>query len=225
MTRLRPFLLAAPLLVAAPAQAGDSGTTYTLDAAKSRVYVQVFKDTTTAGSDLSHDHIVLATGWTGTVKLSVTDPAVCSVDVVVPVSGLQPDQPEMRQKVGYTVMLTEAQRAQVREHMLGSDQLNGASFSDIRFRATSCSGSAGVAGTGTATTATRTVTGEFTLHGVTKTVRIPLRLTFDGTTLRATGAFAAVHEDFALSPYTAFFGTLRNRSALNFTIDVVGTAR
>lgn len=226
MPFFRPVLLAVPLFLAATAAlAAEAGTTYTLDAAKSRVYVQVLKDTTTAGSDLSHDHVVLATGWTGTVHLSATDPALCSVDVVVPVSGLRPDQPELRQKVGYTVMLTDAQQAQVAEHMVGADQLNGAGFSDVRFRATSCSGSAAVAGTGTTFTASRVVTGQLTIHGVAKTVQIPLRLTFDGTSLHATGAFSAVHEDFGFSPYTAFFGTLRNQAGLNFTLDVVGAAR
>ena len=230
MTRSRLFLLAIALWAASTAAptaalAADSGTTYTLDPVRSRVYVQIFKDTTTVGSDLSHDHVVLATGWTGTATLSPTDPAVCSVDVVVPVSGLRPDQPELRQKVGYTVMLTDAQQAQVAEHMVGSDQLNAASFSDIRFRATSCSGSAAVASTGTASIASRTVTGQLTIHGVSKTVQVPIRVTFDGASLHITGAFSAVHEDFGFTPYTALLGTLRNQAGLNFTLDVVGAAR
>lgn len=197
------------------AHADPAGTTWTLDAAASSLYVQVFKDPSTLGSDLAHDHVVLATGWSGTVRLDPDQPTVCESSITVPVAGLKPDLPELRQKVGYPVMLTDAQQGQVAEHMRGDDQLKASRFPEIRFQSKNC----------TLTGEQRQVVGTLSVRGVSKDLQFPLDLRVEGDTLRAKGSFSLRHADFGFSPYTAFLGTLRNQEELRFTLDVVGHRR
>lgn len=195
--------------------AAGPGTTYALDPAKSALFVQVFKDATTLGSDLAHDHVILATGWSGTVRLDPADPTVCEATLSVPVAGLKPDLPDMRKRVGYPVLLTDAQQVQVGDHMRGADQLDAAHFPDIRFSSKTCSG----------TGPDRVVAGSLSLHGVSKDVKIPLKVSVSPTEISAKGSFSLTHQDFGFAPFTAFLGTLRNQQELRFTLDVVGTAR
>lgn len=196
------------------ARAAAPGVTYALDPAKSALYVQVFKDPTTVGSDLSHDHVVLATGWSGTVRLDPTNPATCEARVSVPISGLRPDLPEWRRRVGYNVMLSDAQQTQVGEHLRGGDQLDASRFPEIHFQSNTCAGSG----------ESRTASGTLAIRGVSKAVQVPLKLTVKGGTLKASGGFSLKHSDFGFQPYTAFFGALKNQEELRFTIDVVGAA-
>lgn len=215
---LAAFLLSATLGCAPPvAVAADDAArpTWRFDAEASRLLVQVFRDTSTLGSDLSHDHVVLATGWSGSVSLDPQDLSKgCTVEVTVPVAGLRPDLPEMRELVGYGVMLTEAQRDQVAEHMLSEAQLNGAAFSDITFRSQKCEGSL----------ERLSVTGPLRIRGRAHTVTLPLALKLEEGKLQATGSFSASHADFGFEPYSAMFGQLRNREDMTFVIRAVAKA-
>ena len=186
--------------------------TYTLDATKSSLYVQVFKDPTTVAADLSHDHVVAATGWTGTVTWGA---GPCAVDISVPVAGLRNDDDAMRKRVGYDVMLDEGQRADVKANMLGASQLDASRSPTITYKAASCE----------ATDATWKVTGALTIRGVAKRVITTLKVSADGARFSASGKFTAKTTDFGFEPFSAMLGALKNKAEMKFTLDVVGTAK
>jgi polyisoprenoid-binding protein YceI len=196
--------------VAAPAVEAKP-VTYTLDAAKSSLYVQVFKDPTTVAADLSHDHVVSATKWTGSVTWGA---GACAVDISVPVSGLRNDDDAMRKRVGYNVMLDDGQRADVKANMLGASQLDGSRFTTITYKATRCESS----------DATWKVTGGLTIHGVTKQVVATLKVAADAASFAASGKFTTKTRDFGFEPFSAMLGALKNKDELKFTLDVVGSA-
>lgn len=200
-----PEPVAAPVVEAKP-------VTYTLDAAKSSLYVQVFKDPTTVAADLSHDHVVAATGWTGTVTWGA---GPCAVDISVPVSGLRNDDDAMRKRVGYDVMLDEGQRADVKANMLGASQLDASRSPTITYKAMSCE----------ATDATWKVTGALTIRGVAKRVITTLKVSADGARFSASGKFTAKTNDFGFEPFSAMLGALKNKAEMKFTLDVVGAAK
>ena len=156
MRLVLPLLALAAGCVPPSAEAAGSGLSYALDPAKSALFVQVFKDPSTLGSDLAHDHVILATGWSGTVRLDAANPSICEASLSIPVAGLKPDLPEMRTRVGYPVMLTDAQQVQVAEHMRGADQLDPSHFPQITFSSKTCTGSG----------ADRVVAGSLAIHGV-----------------------------------------------------------
>lgn len=227
---MRSLMLLAPLaaLVALPAVASEppevevaqaapdtpGAMTYAIDTKASELYVLVWKDPSTLGAGLSHDHVVLATGWSGSVTWSAGDAGACAVSIDVPVSGLQPDLDAMRQKMGYDVMLTESQRDDVKSNLQAFGQLNMADHPMIRFRSTSCSG----------TTGDVKVKGTLEVRGKTKAVEVPMKVSVDGGTFGAKGSFTAKATDFGFEPYTALFGQLKNKDEMKFSIVVKAKA-
>jgi polyisoprenoid-binding protein YceI len=188
---------------------------YTLDPGKSSLYVQVFKDSGTLASGLSHDHVVTATGWSGSVRWDPSSPAACKVDITVPVSGLRPDEEAMRKRVGYDVMLEPSQREEVKGNMLAAGQLDAKRFGSITFASTRCEAAGDKV----------KVTGTLTVHGVPKAVTSTMKLAGDGKTLTASGTFTAKATDFGFDPYTALLGALKNKNEMKFTVDVRGAAK
>ena len=188
---------------------------YVLDPDKSKLYVQVFKDDSTLAAALAHDHVVLARGWQGKVLVDPEKLAACVVEVTVPVAGLRADLPEMRTLVGYKKMLSDSRQETVGKQMRAKKQLDANNFSQITFRSKSCSG----------TKKELLVNGELTIRGKSKAVTIPLEIFHSNNSIRAKGTFTAQHSDFGFSPYSAFFGTVKNRPEILFVINAVGTAQ
>lgn len=220
--RIRPLVFAALLAfgasalaqtppAAAPAPA-PAPVSYKIDASKGFLYVQVYKDPETLASGLSHDHVVRAMGYTGSVTWDPTNLGACQVDFTVPVKSLQVDADDMRKKVGYDTVLDQDQRAEVAEHIFSDTQLDAAKFPNITFKATKCEAS------GSSTK----VTGNLTMHGVTKSVSVPMSITADGAQLKAKGTFKVNQTDFGFQPFSALLGQLKNKNEISFTIDVVG---
>lgn len=198
----------APAPAAAPA-AAPTIATYTLDPIKSALYVQVYKDPSTLGAGLSHDHVVAATAWSGKVTWDTANVGACKVSITVPTSGLVNDESSLRAKVGYTTMLDDGDRAEVKEHMLAADQLAASSFPNITFTSTSCA-------------APGTVSGTMSIHGVGKAVSAPFTITADGTNFTAKGSWKVKLSDFGVAPFSALFGQLKNLDEVKFTIDAKG---
>lgn len=188
---------------------------YALDPAKSALYVQVYKNADTVAAGLSHDHVVAATGWNGTVHWDPDDPSTCKMQITVPVSGLRPDDDGMRKRVGYDVMLENKQREKIKGHMLAAGQLDAKRFGEVRFASTRCE----------ATDDKVKVSGKLTLHGVSKPVTSTMKISGNGTSLTAFGTFSAKATDFGFEPYSALLGALKNKNEMKFTVDVQGVSK
>lgn len=196
-----------------PAAPTAAPVTYKLDPSKGFLYVQVYKDPDTLASGLSHDHVIRSTGYTGTVTWDPTNPGACQVEINVPVKSLQPDADDMRKKVGYDTVLDEGQRKEVMEHIVSDTQLDASKFPNITFKSTKCEG----------TGASAKVTGNFTMHGVTKSITVPMNISADGTKFSAKGNFKVLQTDYGFQPFSALLGQLKNKNEMSFTIDVLGT--
>jgi polyisoprenoid-binding protein YceI len=66
------------------------------------------------------------------------------------------------------------------------------------------------------------VTGDMTLHGVTRKVTIPATVTIDGDTFRAKGVFAINRKNFGVNATEAFHGFVKVRHTIKFVFDIVG---
>ena len=217
-TGLAAVLGGAGQAVAVAPVAPSGPRTYALDPVKSSIYVQVYKDPNTIAQGLSHDHVVAATGWSGSVVWDRARAEACAVQVSVPVLGLVNDAVGLRKRVGYDTTLTDDQRAEVKDHMLAPGQLDAANFPKITFVSTSCSGTLGANGDGAVT-----VAGMFTLHGVAKAIAPKMTVHVDDHSFTARGSFTVNTTDFGFAPYTALLGALKNNNAMKFTVDVVGS--
>jgi len=63
--------------------------------------------------------------------------------------------------------------------------------------------------------------GNLTLHGVTKPIKIPATVSFEGNNLHAVGEFDIDRDDFGVKATSAFHGTIRVKNNLKFVFDII----
>jgi polyisoprenoid-binding protein YceI len=176
------------------------------------VFVVSRIDSSTMFSSLGHDHAIGATRFTGDVTWG--EGLACAIDVVVPVKDLKVDPPGFRKMAGIdlSVDMSADQKADIESNFKGKKQLEADKYPDIRFKGKSCSGTSGNVD----------VTGDFTMHGVTKTITVPMKVSVDPTTFKAFGRFSIKGSEYDMPPFVAPFGALKNLDKLDFTLDFVG---
>jgi polyisoprenoid-binding protein YceI len=65
------------------------------------------------------------------------------------------------------------------------------------------------------------IEGNLTLHGVTKLIKIPANVSFEGNNLHAVGEFDIDRDDFGVKATSAFHGTIRVKNNLKFLFDII----
>ena len=195
----------------APTPTMAPAATYHLDPAGSRLFIMVYKDPDTIGAKLSHDHVVAARGWTGSIVWSPDDPASCKVEVSVPVSKLDPDPPALRKRAGFKRMLTDGDRADVKSNLLATDQLWASKHPTITFVSSKCASQAG---------AKVTVSGDLTIRGVKRRVKVKMKVGIDPKTgeMTASGSLVLRHTWFGFEPFSAMGGALKNKDEMRLFI-------
>ena len=66
------------------------------------------------------------------------------------------------------------------------------------------------------------IMGDLTLHGVTRPITIPTKVTVTGSELRAQGEFSINRSDFKVKATSAMHGLIRVKDKVKFTFDIVG---
>lgn len=195
---------------AEPAQEAPAAVTYKLDAPASWLYVLVRYDrnATMAG----HDHVVKAVDFDGKVTWNPADPSACAIDISFPVSALQVDPGNARQHVGVEGETAEGDKRKIKANLEGRHQLEADSHPNITYKSTSCAANGDRVD----------VTGSLNIHGVAKTVKVPMTIAADATSFKANGKFTLKHSDFGFEPFTALLGMLRNAPELEFVVNVKG---
>jgi polyisoprenoid-binding protein YceI len=191
---------------------GAKAAEYGIRADQGELVVLVFK--TGFASALAHDHVVRATRFSGSISGEPGDPATAVVRVTVPAAALIADEPEVRQRHGLAAALGASDRREIQSTMLGETQLDAAAYPDISFRSVSVEPRA---------TAGFLVTGDFTLHGITRRISVPVVAQLSGGTLHTTGAFEINQSDFGITPVSLFLGAVRNQDRVRVVFDLVAT--
>lgn len=214
-----PVEVAAPVapvpVVPAPAVAEPTAVPtaadYTLVPGKNALYVVVKYERGTLGANLAHDHVIVATSYSGTVHWDPANPAACKIAVDVPTSGLRVDPPGARARAGLEGTPPVDDQPKIQENFNGPRQLDSGKFPVLTFRSTSCA-------PGKAENVT--VNGTMTVHGVSRPTTVTMDIVADGAELSAAGRFVAKHSDFGMDPFSAAMGAVRNDQALTFVIDL-----
>ncbi|MEW6269837.1 MAG: YceI family protein [Thermodesulfobacteriota bacterium] len=201
-----PAMLVAALLLGP--RGGASAEPYSIDYRRSSLVVRLYR--AGVGSALAHDHVVGATRWHGTLDVNQA-PVALSADVRVDATALEVDEPPLRARYGLDGALSEDDRKEVRETMLGPSQLDAAKHPEIRFRAAEIDrADAGFR-----------VAGDLTIHGVTRRVAFLMQVERSGDELRAQGSLRLKQTDFGIEPYSALLGAVRNQDDFDLLFDVV----
>jgi polyisoprenoid-binding protein YceI len=152
-----------------------------------------------------HDHFVAARDFSGEVQLAPGASPPASLLLTVRSESL----------VETRDVFTEQQK-QIIDKELREIVLETAKYPDITFKSTDVKGDL------TGGQFVAKISGDLTLHGVTRHIVIPATVTLDGGELRARGEFTISRGDYNVKATSAFHGLVRVRSRLNFTFDIVG---
>jgi polyisoprenoid-binding protein YceI len=185
---------------------------YRIRPEQSELAVLVFK--TGFAAAFAHDHVVRATRFSGSIRGDSSAPTSALVEVTVAAAALSADEPEMRTKHGLAAGLSDGDRREIQATMLGATQLDVAAYPDIAFRSAAVESRGG---------SEFLVTGDFTLHGTTRRIRVPVTARLSSETLRATGSFEVNQSDFGITPIALFFGAVRNQDRIRIIFDLVAT--
>ena len=176
---------------------------YRLDAPASKFIAHAF-----AGGLLwfkGHDHLVAVRDFTGEARLDPDSLGASSLEIVAKAASMEET----------SSVFTEPQKKiinnELREIVLLPDQ-----YPEIVFKSTT------VKGKRAGNQYDLKIAGNLTLHGVTRPVTIPTRVTVSGDQLRAQGEFSIDRSDFGVKATSAFHGLVRVRDKVRFEFDIVG---
>ncbi len=166
-----------------------------------RLEIRVYREGSLAS--LGHDHVVSARDVHG-YALVPRDRSLARVDVYLPVDALVVDGPGAGAKAGIAGDLSQEDIDATRRHML-EDVLASARYPFVVIH--------GVCRKGTPLC--ETLDARITLHGVTRTVEIPIQLELGNDRMLVSGHFSVLHSDFGMTPYSILGGALRVKDRID----------
>ena len=176
---------------------------YRLDAAQSKFMVHAFRGGLAWFK--GHDHYIAARDFTGEAQLALDVVNPASLKITVRADSLEE-----------TDAAFTPQQKQIINKELDELVLESAKYPEITFESTDVQGNLNGGQIDVK------IGGNLSLHGVTRRVVIPARVTVSGDTLRAQGEFEINRKDFKVNATNAFHGSVRIKHELKFTFDIVG---
>src|SRR6266566_9919854 len=176
---------------------------YTLDASQSKFIAHALRGGLFWFK--GHDHLVAVREFTGEAQLNADSIAASSLVITARTASMEET----------SSVFTDAQKKiinkELREIVLLPEQ-----YPDIVFKSTSVTGKAS-----RANQYELKIKGDLTLHGVTRQITIPTRVSTTGNELRAQGDFSINRSDFKVKATSAVHGLIRVRDKLKFNFDIV----
>jgi hypothetical protein len=167
-----------------------------IDTHASRAYVYVGK------TGFGHEHAVAGYLKEGIVRLG----AVQNAGVIVfDMQRFVADTAEARKYIGLEGTTDASTQQQVTDNMLGRDVLNVAAHPTATFRVQSALPLQGASAAGHPQ---YRLSGQFTLHGVTRPLVVDAEAIDSERNVRLRGAFSILQTQFGITPYSKAFGAI-----------------
>ena len=184
---------------------GAAVRTYTIDPDRSTATIAVGKSGALSFA-AGHTHEVVAPAIAGTMTVDVEDPARSTVHVTIDASKLT--------VTGKGESASDVPKVQ--QTMAGADVLDVRRYPAITFTGTSMA----IKGR-TVTSLDAMVTGDLTIHDVTRAITVPVSVQLGAATVTATGRFSVKQTDYGIKPVSVG-GVVSVKDALNISFTVVG---
>jgi polyisoprenoid-binding protein YceI len=184
--------------------ATPAASRYRLDASRSKFIAHALR-----GGLLwfkGHDHLIAVREFTGGAVLDPDSLANSSLEIRAKAASME------ETSAVFTDQQKQIINKELREIVLHPEQ-----YPEIIFRSTEVRGKSIAAGQ-----YDLTIAGNLTLHGVTRPIKIPTKVTVNGDELRAQGEFSISRGDFNVKATSAFHGLVRVRDKVKFEFDIVG---
>lgn len=182
-----------------------AGATYTVNDGRSSVRVHVGKSG--AFSFAGHRHEIQAP-VSGRITADPANVGGSSVDLTFPTARfrvLPEDEPA-------------GDAPKVEEAMRGPGVLESSRFPEVHFRSKLVTGAAA---SGSAAGYSLQITGDLTIHGVSKEMTFPVTVTTEGKVLTANGHAVIRHDQFGLSPVSAGGGAVKVKNEIEIDFKIV----
>ena len=153
-----------------------------------------------------HEHLVAAREFSGEARLNGNSLAASSLQLTVKTDSMEETSD------AFTAQQKEIINGELREIVL-----EPAKYPEIVFNSSGVTGKP--RGNGQYDLK---IAGDLTLHGVTRPIVIPVKVTVSGNDLRAIGEFSINRSDFKVKATSAFHGLIRVRNKVKFTFDIAG---
>ncbi len=193
---LMPLALWCFSLSLAQAQPAPAARVFFIDSAASFVKILLFRDGPFSG--FAHDHVLVARKLAGRIMLHGRGPAQSTVRIVVPVAAIDVDLPEDRARENLSGAMSEGDRKDIRETMLGPDQLDEGKNPAIVATAQKIEG----------TLPDLTLWMKIRVKGRETVVPVRARVSLSGSTLRAEGEVELLQSRLGIEPFTFFLGAV-----------------
>ena len=154
---------------------------------------------------LGHDHLMVPKTFSAEAEVQPQEGVPATVSIRIDATSLYEAAPEFKPE--------EKQKIESQMH---SDVLETAKYPEILFKSTKV-------------TYTKSpehvydtkIEGDLTLHGVTRKITVPTRITEDGANLRASGTFEIQRPDYKIETKSAGGGTVKVGKTLIVTFNIV----
>jgi len=202
--KLRLAFILAGLALSAFATAAEEKAAYSIDHARSKLEINVYK----AGlfKAFGHDHLISVGEISGRVEFDAKKIENSSVSMKVVANSLSVIDPGESEK----------NRNEIQATMKGPQVLDVAKFPEITFSSTSVS-----VMKKTADAWELTVTGKLDLHGVGKPVSLPLQFHVEGDQLVATGEVLLLQTEYGITPVSVAGGSVKVKDKLRIGFTIV----
>jgi polyisoprenoid-binding protein YceI len=197
--------LAGPFIKPVASQGGTA--TYVIDNTKGKFIAHAF-----AGGLFwfkGHDHYLAARDFSGQVELTSGSVTPASLRLVVKANSLEETGTD------FTDEQKKIINKEVHDIVLHPDQ-----YPEIVFQSTTVTAKPAAAGQYDVR-----ITGNLTLHGVTRQETIPVKLSLSDGDLQAVGQFSIDRDDYKVKATSAFHGLVRVRDSVRFEFDIVAHRR
>ncbi len=160
---------------------------------------------------LGHNHVIASHQVSGAVYV-LDDPTQMRFDLSFPVNELTIDEPAMREMAGsdFPPNVPQSARDGTRTNLLSAAVLDGATYPDIRLRATDVA----AAGEG------YDVGVEIRIKDQVRNVRVPVTLVRKEGALKASGEFPLKQSDLGIKPFSIGMGALVVVDEMRIRFDV-----
>jgi len=194
------------LLLAGSSSAAQERVVYSVDSARSKLEIAVYKEGFFRA--FGHNHLIAAKSVSGQVLFDARKVENSSVRLKVPAASLSVVDPGESEK----------DRKDVQATMAGEKVLDVAKYPEITFTST------GVSAIKPAAEGWElTLSGRLNLHGIEKAVSFPLRLRKEGEGLRAQGEVSLLQTDHGITPVKVAGGTVKVKDRVKISFDILAS--
>jgi polyisoprenoid-binding protein YceI len=177
------------------------GARYRIDAGQSRFTVRVFVGGLLSG--LGHDHTIAIRNFSGETQFTYGTVAPASLQITAKADSLS-----------LTDKVSQSDREKI-ETTMRDEVLEVAKYPEITFRSTGVTANKIDEGVYQVQ-----ISGDLTLHGVTRGVVINTRASFGERGLRAQGEFSIRHADYNLKRVSVAGGTIKVKEEIKLSFDI-----